>query len=92
VRVSTLRIAALVACLIGCSGSLAKDAGADADIVCCEITENPVPGGCVSLGGAPREGQYCSGLCDGPNDFVRTIDEFGCPKLVCRVADAASCL
>jgi len=44
------------------------------------------------VGGAPREGVNCVATCDGPNDFVRTIDEHGCPKLVCRVADAASCL
>ena len=89
---STLRIAALIACLVGCSGGLATDAGTDAGLTCCPITEDFGPGSCVSLGGAPRQGVNCVTTCDGPNDFVRTIDELGCPQLVCRVADAASCL
>jgi hypothetical protein len=89
---STLRIAMLVACLLGCSSSLTGDAGdasGDGATGCCEITDNPVPGGCVSLGGAAAPvGGYCPGVCDGPNNFVRTIDEFGCPKLVCADSSA----
>jgi len=80
--VSTLRLVALVACLVGCSGSLAMDAGADGGPACCPIDE-PIPGACVTLGGAPSlMGGQCQTTCDGPNDFVRTIDELGCPKLV----------
>jgi hypothetical protein len=75
----------LVACLLGCSGSLSKDAGDasnDGATVCCPITDNPTPGACVSLGGAAM-GPNCVTICDGPNDFVRTIDQRGCPQLVC---------
>ena len=87
-----LRIAALVACLVGCSGSVATDAGADTGLPCCPIDE-PLPGACVTLGGAPSlMGGLCTTVCDGPNNFVRAIDELGCPKLVCAVDAAGSCL
>jgi hypothetical protein len=83
--VSPLRIAAVVACLLGCSRGATDSHESDASVECCPITENPKPGACVDLGGAasPETG-FCVTTCDGPNDFVRTIDELGCPKLVDR--------
>ena len=76
-------IAALCVCLAGCSGGMTGGAA------CCPISEEAIPGACVELGGAvPPPGRYCPATCDGPNDFVRIIDEQGCPKFVCA-PDAA---
>ena len=79
---SPLRFAALFVCLVGCSTELTDSHPSDGG-ACCPITDNPLPGACVNLGGAlPRAGSYCAATCDGPNDFVRTTDAKGCPKLV----------
>jgi hypothetical protein len=80
--VSPVPIAALVVGLLGCSGDLPDSHPSDGGAECCPITENPLPGACVNLGGAALP--YCVQECDGPNDFVRTIDEQGCPKLIAR--------
>jgi len=92
--VSPLRIAAVVF-LVGCSGkSTGADAG-DGGVQCCRITENPTPGECVELGGAPAiTTGLCVTICGGSNDFVRTTDAKGCPMLVarsCPDADPALC-
>jgi hypothetical protein len=67
-----------------------------ADSVCCPITDDPVPGDCIELGGAPTSKGDCLGICDRVAEYRRTIDEAGCPKLVLAAcadasADAAFC-
>jgi hypothetical protein len=50
---------------------------------CCPITEDPIPGGCMALGGARAlQGDTCTTICDSHAPYVRTTDENGCPKLV----------
>ena len=67
----------------------------DAD--CCTISDNPVPGSCVYFGGSETlNGGRCMSLCDGVDEYVRTTDQAGCPKLVRAAcvdagADAAGC-
>jgi hypothetical protein len=84
--VSPVRIVAvLFACLLGCSGDLNGSHPGDGGAQCCPISDESLPGACVDLGGAvPAAGPYCVTTCDGPNDFVRIIDEKGCPKFVER--------
>jgi hypothetical protein len=94
-RALPLRIAAVLL-LLGCSGDpTGADAG-EGGVECCPITENPIPGACVELGGAVtlRNG-FCVTICGVANDVVRTIDAKGCPTLVARTcpdADPDFCL
>ena len=81
--------------LVSCGRTNALQPLPDAD--CCTITDNPVPGACVNFGGSERlNGVACTAICDSVDEYVRTTDQAGCPKLVRAAcvdagADAAGC-